>query len=94
MTQPPPRDHDQGAEPGRGEGLRDPRLAGFARGGEWDRRAPGPVLASVLAEACGPQWRCPGVLGRNTGFADAAGRLMLFEAVHGSRNRQASGISC
>ena len=60
MTQPPPRDHGQGAEPGRGEGLRDPRLAGFARGGEWDRRAPGPVLASVLAEACGPQWRCPG----------------------------------
>jgi len=60
MTQPPPRDHDQGAEPGRGEGLRDPRLAGFVRGGEWDRRAPGPRLVSVLAEACGPQWRCPG----------------------------------
>src|SRR5450756_928199 len=60
MTQPPRRDHDQGAEPGRGEGPRDPRLAGFAHGGEWDRRAPGPELVSVLAEACGPEWRCPG----------------------------------
>jgi len=60
MTQPPSRDHDQGAEPGRGDGLRDPRLAGFARGGEWDRRAPGPELVSVLAEAGGPEWSCPG----------------------------------
>jgi Domain of unknown function (DUF222) len=43
-----------------GEQGRDRRLAGFVRGGEWDRCAPGPELVAVLAQACGPEWRCPG----------------------------------
>jgi hypothetical protein len=37
-----------------------------------------------------PVGRCRGVIGRKTGFADAAGRILLFEAVRGGRNRQAS----
>ena len=53
-------------------GARDPRLAGFAKGGDWDARAPGPELATVLAEVAGPEWRCleatddelDGILGR------------------------------
>src|ERR1700684_4528266 len=45
----------------RGETPRDARLAGFARGGEWDRCLPGPELAAVVAAVAGPEWRCPGV---------------------------------
>jgi hypothetical protein len=61
MTQPPPSDRDQGAEPGRGEGRPgEPRLPDFAPGGAWHGRAPGPELAAVLAAVCGPDWRCPG----------------------------------
>ena len=44
-----------GSEP---VGGRDPRLAGFAEGGEWDARAPGPELAAVLAGVAGAEWRC------------------------------------
>ncbi len=40
--------------------VRDQRLAGFVRGGEWDRFLPGPELARVPAAAGGPEWRCPG----------------------------------
>jgi hypothetical protein len=41
-------------------GPRDERLAGFTRDAEWDRCAPGPELAAVLAAVGGPEWRCPG----------------------------------
>jgi hypothetical protein len=48
--------------PGRapGQALRDARLAGFARGGEWDSCAPSAALAVALEGASGPEWRCPG----------------------------------
>jgi len=39
---------------------RDHRLAGFARGGQWDTCPPGPELAALLAAVAGPDWRCPG----------------------------------
>jgi hypothetical protein len=41
-------------------GTRDPRLAGFAQGREWDRRPPSAALALALEGASGPGWRCPG----------------------------------
>jgi len=37
-----------------------------------------------------PIGRYPGAIGRKTGFADAAGRILLFEAVRSDRNRQTS----
>ena len=40
--------------------MRDERLAGFARGGEWDGCLPGPELAAVLAGVAGEEWRCAG----------------------------------
>ena len=55
-----------GASPSRDPGLpdgvpdRDPRLAGFARGGQWDACPPSAALAAVLEAASGPGWRCPG----------------------------------
>jgi hypothetical protein len=47
--------------PGSDEGAaRDPRLPGFARGGEWDTAAPSAALAVALEAASGPGWSCPG----------------------------------
>ena len=43
-----------------GGGPRDPRLAGFAKGGEWDACPPSAALAAALEAASGPEWRCPG----------------------------------
>jgi hypothetical protein len=43
-----------------GLGARDPRLAGFARDGEWDACPPSAALAAALEGASGPGWRCPG----------------------------------
>lgn len=40
--------------------VRDPRLTGFARGGEWDRCRPSAELAAVLESVSGPGWRAPG----------------------------------
>jgi hypothetical protein len=37
---------------------REELLSGFAPGGVWDARPPGPELAGALARAAGPQWRC------------------------------------
>jgi hypothetical protein len=37
---------------------REELLAGFARGGVWDKHPPGPELAVALARAAGPDWRC------------------------------------
>src|SRR5271170_6929105 len=53
MAPPPADGHDQGTTPGR-----DPRLAGFAKGGEWDVRPPSAVLAAVAEEVSGPGWEC------------------------------------
>jgi hypothetical protein len=39
---------------------RDPRLAGFARDGEWDSRPPSAAVAAALEGVSGPGWRCPG----------------------------------
>ncbi len=49
------RDDDQGAGP-----VRDPRLPGFAKDGEWDTCPPSAALTAVLEEVSGPEWRCPG----------------------------------
>jgi hypothetical protein len=48
---------DPGAVSGAG---RDPRLAGFAKGGAWDTGQPSAALAAVLEAASGAEWRCPG----------------------------------
>src|ERR1700678_74723 len=37
---------------------REELLAGFAPGGVWDQRPPGPELAAAVARAVGPDWRC------------------------------------
>src|SRR5579859_5200500 len=50
-----PSPGDSGAVP-----ARNPRLAGFAKGGEWDMCPPSAFLAAVLEGASGPEWRCPG----------------------------------
>jgi len=39
---------------------RDPRLARFAKDGEWDGRRPSAAAAAVLEDVSGPEWRCPG----------------------------------
>jgi hypothetical protein len=43
-----------------GMSTRDPRLAGFANGGEWDSSRPSAALAAALEGASGPEWRCAG----------------------------------
>jgi hypothetical protein len=42
------------AHAGPGRESRAELLAGFARGGAWDARPPGPELAAALATAAGP----------------------------------------
>ena len=49
------RDDDQGAGP-----VRDARLSGFAKDGEWDTCSPSAALTAVLEDVSGPEWRCPG----------------------------------
>jgi Domain of unknown function (DUF222) len=39
---------------------RDPRLAGFAKDGEWDSCRPSAALAAALEGSSGPEWRCAG----------------------------------
>jgi len=41
---------------------RDPRLRGFAKGGDWDTCPPSAALATALESASGPGWRCPGAI--------------------------------
>jgi|SRR6185437_6373949 len=43
-----------------GVSTRDPRLAGFAKGGEWDSCLPSAALTAALEGASGPEWRCAG----------------------------------
>ena len=42
------------------DAARDPRLPGFAQGGEWDTATPSAALAVALEAASGPGWSCPG----------------------------------
>ena len=42
---------------------REELLSGFAAGGVWDKRPPGPELAAALAKAAGPDWRCASATG-------------------------------
>jgi hypothetical protein len=57
---------------------REQLLAGFARGGTWDARPPGPELAAAVAEAAGPQWRCKGASGEQ--LIGVLGRLAALES--------------
>jgi hypothetical protein len=41
------------------EAVRDERLSGFARGGEWDSCLPGPELAALLAGVAGANGGAP-----------------------------------
>ena len=43
-----------------GTAVRDDRLTGFAKDGEWDTCPPSAALAAVLEAASGKEWRCPG----------------------------------
>jgi hypothetical protein len=54
-------DHGAGnsASAGSGPFARDPRLSGFAHGGEWDSWPPSASLAVLFEAASGPDWRCP-----------------------------------
>ncbi|HEX3711997.1 MAG TPA: DUF222 domain-containing protein, partial [Trebonia sp.] len=56
----PGADRGTGGEPAAPLPSRDPRLPGFAHGGEWGTCPPSATLAAVLAEVSGPEWRCPG----------------------------------
>lgn len=55
----PDAGHGANGEPGpgayaSGAAFRDPRLAGFTEGGEWDACAPGPELTAVLSAVAVP----------------------------------------
>jgi hypothetical protein len=76
MGRRPDRDPGPGGEPGPGpslpgsrqapvprdapEPVRDPRLEGFALGGEWDTCPPSAAMATAMEGASGPEWRCAG----------------------------------
>src|SRR5215472_10375366 len=107
MTQPPVPGRGAGAEPTPGAGLpggdadgrrgRDPRLAGFAKGGAGDTCPPGPGLAATVAELSGPEWRCDeatddeliGLLGRWQAVESwaAAGKLGVLRELIRRRAR-------
>ena len=80
-----------GAQAGADGAPREELLAGFAPGGPWDTRPPGPELAAALAAAAGPQWRCRGasgdqiigILGRFAAVESwaAAGKLGVIRAL-------------
>jgi hypothetical protein len=57
---------------------REELLAGFAPGGTWDARPPGPELAAAVATAAGPQWRCRGASGEQ--LIGMLGRLAALES--------------
>ncbi|HEX7159797.1 MAG TPA: DUF222 domain-containing protein, partial [Trebonia sp.] len=74
-----------------GVSTRDPRLAGFAKGGDWDSCRPSAALAAALEGASGPEWRCVGasrdeMIGLLRHWASieawaAAGRLGVLRAL-------------
>ena len=61
---------------------REQLLAGFARGGPWDTRPPGPDLAAALAAAAGTDWRCRGASGEQ--LIGVLGRLAALESWAGA----------
>jgi Domain of unknown function (DUF222) len=67
-----------GGPTGTDQAEREELLAGFASGGAWDTRPPGPELAAALAEAAGPQWRCRGASGEQ--LIGVLGRLAALES--------------
>jgi len=70
-------DPEPSASPSGGS-TREALLAGFARGGMWDTRAPGPELAAALAAAVGPEWRCRGASGEQV--IGILGRVAALES--------------
>jgi hypothetical protein len=70
---------------------RNPRLAGFAKDGAWDKCPPSAALTVALEDASGPEWRCAGasrdemigLLRRWTAVEAraAAGRLAVLRAL-------------
>jgi hypothetical protein len=56
----------------------DPRLAGFAAGGQWDLCPPSAALAAAVEAVAGPQWRCPGASGDQ--LAGVVRRLAALES--------------
>jgi hypothetical protein len=77
----PAGDPEPPASPAGGS-TRESLLAGFARGGTWDTRAPGPdlavALAVALATAAGAEWRCRGASGEQ--LIGILGRLAALES--------------
>jgi hypothetical protein len=66
------------AHAGPGRESRAELLAGFARGGAWDARPPGPELAAALATAAGAGWRCEDASGEE--LIGMLGRLAAVES--------------
>ena len=60
MTERAGTGNGQGASPCPGLPGREPHLAGFTAGGEWDSCPPSASLAQALEGASGAGWRCPG----------------------------------
>ncbi|HEY3883228.1 MAG TPA: DUF222 domain-containing protein [Trebonia sp.] len=56
----PGTERGTGDEPAASLPDRDPRLPGFAEGGDWDASLPSAALAAALESASGPGWRCHG----------------------------------
>ncbi|MGD0702424.1 MAG: hypothetical protein ABSA02_21400, partial [Trebonia sp.] len=67
-----------GMPAGGGGVVRGELLAGFAHGGAWDTRLPGPELAAALGQAAGPGWRCRGASGEQ--LIGMLGRLAALES--------------
>jgi hypothetical protein len=90
----PGKDNGTGDDPGLpgpAKPVRDPRIQGFAKDGEWDTCPPSAALAAALEAAAGPEQRCPGatrdeLLGMLRQWqalesAAAAGKLALLRAL-------------
>ena len=72
----PGKDSGTGDAPGPAEPVRDPRLAGFVKDGEWDACPPSAALAVALEGACGPEQRCHGA-----GRDELLGMLRQWQAL-------------
>src|SRR5580693_2719835 len=59
-------------------------VAGFARGGVWDKHPPGPELAAAVARAAGPDWRC--------GLATGEEKIGLLRAMAALQSWSGAGL--
>src|SRR5580693_7299108 len=59
-------------------------VAGFARGGVWDKHPPGPELAAAVARAAGPDWRC--------GLATGEEKIGLLRATAALQSWSGAGL--